>query len=157
MEEKNLINYNVFTLMGNYQSIQKINFEDMQYIIKRSDTYLIINTLPENEQGCLITNSVLAQNEEPTINKYLESGGTKIGIIIYGKNTNDETAYKKYYQLSKLGFTNVSVYPGGLFEWLLLQDIYGVDEFTTTSKQLDILKYKPRKTLHAGLIGYYAS
>jgi hypothetical protein len=63
--------------MGNYQSIQKINFEDMQYIIKRTDTYLIINTLPENEQGCLITNSVLAQNEEPTINKYLESGGTK--------------------------------------------------------------------------------
>lgn len=143
--------------MGNYQSIQKINFEDMQYIIKRTDTYLIINTLPENEQGCLITNSVLAQNEEATINKYLESSGTKIGIIIYGKNANDETAYKKYYQLSKLGFTNVSVYPGGLFEWLLLQDIYGVDEFTTTSRQLDILKYKPRKTLHAGLIGYYTS
>ena len=97
------------------------------------------------------------KNEEATINKYLESGGTKISIIIYGKNANDETTYKKYYQLSKLGFTNVSVYPGGLFEWLLLQDIYGVDEFTTTSKQLDILKYKPRKTLHAGLIGYYAS
>lgn len=143
--------------MGNIKSIQKINFEDMQFIIKRSDTYLIINTLPENEQGCLITNSILAQHEESTINKYLETGGTKISIIIYGKNTNDETAYNKYYQLTKLGFTNVSVYPGGLFEWLLLQDIYGADEFTTTSKQLDLLRYKPRKTLHAGLIGYYAT
>ena len=143
--------------MGNIQSIQKINFEDMQFIIKRSDTYLIINTLPENEQGCLITNSILAQHEESTINKYLESGSPKISIIIYGKNANDETAYKKYYQLTKLGFTNVLVYPGGLFEWLLLQDIYGVEEFTTTSRQLDLLRYKPRKTLHAGLIGYYAS
>jgi hypothetical protein len=143
--------------MGNIKSIQKINFEDMQFIIKKSDTYIIINTLPENEQGCLITNSVPAQHEESTINKYLEHGNTKISIIIYGKNANDETAYKKYYQLTKLGFTNVSVYPGGLFEWLLLQDIYGVDEFTTTSRQLDILKYKPNKTLHAGLIGYYAT
>jgi hypothetical protein len=141
--------------MGNYQSIQKINFEDMQYIIKRADAYLIINTLPENEQGCLITNSILAMHEESTINKYLESGATKINIIIYGKNANDEAIYKKYYQFMKLGFTNVYVYPGGLFEWLLLQDIYGVDEFTTTSKQLDLLRYKPRKILHAGLIGYY--
>jgi hypothetical protein len=138
--------------MGNYQSIQKINFEDVQYIIKRTDTYLIINTLPENEQGCLITNSVVAQNEEATINKYLESGGTKISIIIYGKNANDETAYKKYYQLSKLGFTNVSIYPGGLFEWLLLQDIYGTDEFPTTTIQRDILKYKPSQKINVGLL-----
>jgi hypothetical protein len=143
--------------MGNHQSIQKINFEDMQYIIKRTDTYLIINTLPENEQGCLITNSILAQHEEATINKYLESRNTKLSIIIYGKNANDETIFKKYYQFIKLGFTNVSIYPGGLFEWLLLQDIYGVDEFTTTSKQLDLLKYKPRKILNVGLIGYYNS
>jgi hypothetical protein len=134
--------------MGNYQSIQKINFEDMQYIIKRADSYLIINTLPENEQGCLITNSVLAQNEEATINKYLESGGTKIGIIIYGKNANDETAYKKYYQLGKLGFTNVSIYPGGLFEWILLQDVFGRTQFPTTTMVNDIIKSRPKSVIH---------
>ena len=32
-----------------------------------------------------------------------------------------------------------------MFEWLLLQDIYGNDNFPTTSKDLDILKYKPKK------------
>ena len=42
-----------------------------------------------------------------------------------------------------LGLTEVYVYPGGLFEWLLLQDIYGDDSFPTTKKELDILKYKP--------------
>jgi hypothetical protein len=36
----------------------------------------------------------------------------------------------------------VFVYTGGLFEWLLLQDIYGKDEFPTTSDELDILKYR---------------
>jgi hypothetical protein len=42
-----------------------------------------------------------------------------------------------------LGFRNVCVYSGGMFEWLLLQDIYGATSFPTTSKELDILKYKP--------------
>jgi hypothetical protein len=32
-------------------------------------------------------------------------------------------------------------------EWLLLQDIYGADEFPTTSKLLDILQYRPTRTI----------
>ena len=64
-------------------------------------------------------------------------------IIIYGKNNSDDLAYKKYEQMLKLGFSNTHLYVGGLFEWLLLQDIYGEDEFPTTSKELDILKFKP--------------
>ena len=67
----------------------------------------------------------------------------QIRIIIYGKNVNDISIYKKYTQLVELGFENVYVYPGGMFEWLLLQDIYGDDLFKTTAKELDILKYKP--------------
>ena len=73
-------------------------------------------------------------------------------IIIYGKNCNDEKIYKKYQQLLSLGFYNVFVYPGGLFEWLLLQDIYGTEEFPTTSKQLDVLKYKPSPMLNIMLL-----
>ena len=41
-----------------------------------------------------------------------------------------------------MGFSQIYVYPGGIFEWLLLQDIYGEDSFPTTKKELDILKYK---------------
>jgi len=29
-----------------------------------------------------------------------------------------------------------------MFEWLLLQDVYGEDSFKTDGKELDILKYK---------------
>ena len=41
---------------------------------------------------------------------------------------------------------NVYLYAGGLFEWLHLQDIYGKQEFPTTTYILDILKYKPMPT-----------
>ena len=43
----------------------------------------------------------------------------------------------------ELGFEEVYLYPGGLFEWLCLQDIYSDDNFKTTMKELDILKFKP--------------
>jgi hypothetical protein len=61
---------------------------------------------------------------------------------VYGKNSQDETPYKKAYQLKELGLKCVYVYTGGMFEWLLLQDVYGVKEFPTTKQLLDILKYK---------------
>jgi len=136
------------------QSIQKINFEDIQRAIRHSDAFILLNTLPENDQGCLIPNSVLAHQEEHVINKYLQNGNKKVRIIIYGRNANDETIYKKYQQLVKLGFHNVYLYPGGLFEWLMLQDIFGTDEFMTTCKQIDFLKYKPRQILNVGLLEY---
>jgi len=140
--------------MGNNQSIQKINFEDVQTIIKNPSHYLLINTLPETEQNCLIFNTLIASEEEAMINSLLQKGKKNKNIVIYGRNTNDDKMYEKYSQLSKLGFYNVYLYCGGIFEWLMLQDIYGMKEFPTTSKQIDFLKYKPKKTLHAGLLEY---
>jgi len=137
--------------MGNSQSIQKINFEDMQTAYKNPEIYLLMNTLPLSEQLCLISNTLTPQKEETLMNRYLNSN-KNIRIIIYGRNSNDETIYKKYNQLVNLGFTNVYLYLGGLFEWLLLQDIYGFDDFPTTSRQLDILKYKPGQKLNISYI-----
>jgi hypothetical protein len=67
-------------------------------------------------------------------------------ILIYGKHACDLTPDTKYSQLTDLGFTQVYVYNGGLFEWLILQDIYG-NEFTTTSKIRDILQYRPKSII----------
>jgi hypothetical protein len=137
--------------MGNSHSMQKINFEDVQTAYKNPEIYLIINTLSELEQDCLILNTIPANKEEHLINHHIHSS-KRIRIIIYGRNSNDEKLYKKYEQLAKLGFSNVFIYSGGLFEWLMLQDIYGCDEFPTTAKQLDILKYKPPPRLNISLI-----
>lgn len=137
--------------MGNTQSLRKINFEDIQLVIKNPELYILINTLNINEQHCLIKNTINISEEEITINKHL-SICKSICIIVYGKNSNDEKIYKKYEQLLSLGFYNVFIYMGGLFEWLLLQDVYGVDEFPTTSKQLDVLKYKASSILNRVLL-----
>ena len=140
--------------MGNNQSIQKVNFEDIQYSIKNNENHILINTLNENEQDCLIQNTTKASQEENIINHLIKIGNKNIKIIIYGKNSNDERIYKKYNQLISLGFYNIFLYIGGMFEWFLLQDIYGSSEFPTTKKELDILKYKPNKVLNISLLEY---
>jgi len=125
----------------------RISFEDTQHSIANLKEYVIINTLQSNEQHCLIKNTISYQTEEKTINEYLNQYDFTPKFIIYGKNSNDETVETKSKQLTGLGFQNVYLYMGGMFEWLLLQDIYGIDEFPTTNKFLDILYYKPNAIL----------
>ena len=127
--------------MGNSQNIPYASFEDVQSLLKQSDTYFIISTLRDNEQDCLILNTLLYSREESTINAMVQKDKS-IRIMIYGKNCCDESCIKKYKQLQGLGFHNVYVYSGGMFEWLLLQDIYGSEDFPTTKKELDILRFK---------------
>ena len=140
--------------MGNSQSIRKINFEDIQYIIKNPGTCIMINTLPVSEQDCLLPNTMNIHKEEELMNQLIGSGKKDVKIVIYGKNSNDDKLYTKYQQLTSLGFYNVFVYPGGLFEWLLMQDIYGTTDFPTTKKELDILRFKPVKILNVQLLEY---
>ena len=143
--------------MGNSQSstTNKINFEDIQYILNKGDSeYILINTLSEAEQGCLIPKTVPAENETELLNKLLKNGNKDTKIVVYGRNCNDNKLYTKYNQLTTLGFYNVYVYTGGLFEWLMLQDIYGIKEFPTTKKELDIIKYKTNKVLNIHLLKY---
>jgi hypothetical protein len=145
--------------MGSNHSKNKINYEDLQYACKNAfhnetnnnngKKYAIINTMDKNWQSCLIQNTVGIQDEEEIINGILKNKySSDITVIVYGANSNDETIHSKYEQLVKLGIKNVFIYMGGMFEWLLLQDIYGRDLFPTTSRELDILKYKPRKQLN---------
>ena len=127
--------------MGNILSNEKnyilVNFE---YLIGNND-YILINTLAINNQNCLIIKTIDSSDEENYINKLLNDNINK-NIVIYGKNCSDSSTLTKFKQLKNLGFKNIKIYMGGLFEWLLLQDIYGDDKFQTTSKEIDILKYK---------------
>jgi hypothetical protein len=137
------------------KTYNKISFEDIQYIIKSSykNDFIIINTLPITEQECLIKNTISYDSEEKIINELMTKYEfKKYKFIIYGKHSNDDSVEKKAKQLLNLGFSNVYVYVGGLFEWLLLQDIYGFDEFPTTKKVLDILKFKPPRTFETKML-----
>jgi len=129
------------------QKIEKVNFETVQIAVKNMATeYYIINTLSVQEQDCLISGTISAEKEEPILNEMLHNSTVPDKkIIVYGKNSQDETPYRKASQLKELGIKDVFVYTGGLFEWLLLQDIYGRTEFPTTTHLIDILRHKSVK------------
>jgi hypothetical protein len=147
-----------------------INFEDVQSIIGVSgsgsksrsyDQFLLISTLDASKQEHLIKNTISAQEEEEKINEIISGkndDAEDIILVVYGKHATDEKIITKYNQLKGLGFSTVLVYPGGVFEWLMLQDIYGSELFPTnknntstnnTNKCLDtdLLEYRPPSIL----------
>ena len=133
--------------MGNSNGkMEKVGFEYVQNFINTTAKPILINTLQTDKQECLIPNTVLASLEESIINDFLKNGNTTVAIIVYGSNCNDNTTFVKYNQLVSLGFKNIYIYTGGMFEWLLLQDVFGFNDFPTTIKvrELDFLKYKTK-------------
>ena len=113
---------------------------------------LIINTLPPSLQHCLIQTTLDIRFEERIVNTFIQQK-PDIMIIVYGKNSNDITILHKYEQLVKLGFTNVHIYTGGIFEWMLLHEIYGKDLFKITKYEIDILRYRPKSVLLGAMAG----
>lgn len=131
---------------------KKLSFEDIQFAIRNKGEFVIINTLPVTDQSCLIENTITHVEEEQILNNLLTNYGLNQKIIVYGRNNTDNTINTKYDQLMNLGFQTVYLYVGGMFEWLCLQDIYGKEEFPTTTRELDILKYKSPRTFGGYLL-----
>jgi hypothetical protein len=115
----------------------------MKVAIRNPSKYIIINTF---EQDVVINNTVSAEREENVINEQLHNYRTvDLPVVIYGRNSCDLSVEQKQTQLASLGINEIYVYVGGLFEWLLLQDVYGTDEFPTVNRiAVDILRYRPK-------------
>ena len=126
--------------MGNKPCFNSKNFNTICYEEIQNGNYILITTLKEND--CLIKQTLTPSKEVEHIN-FCISNNKQENIIIYGKNYLDESIYTQYSKLKSLGFDNIYIYPGGLFEWLLLQEIYGLELFSTNIYEKDILKYKP--------------
>ena len=129
----------------------KISFQDVLFAIENPSSFILINTLPVTQQNCLIKNTILSNNEETIVNHYLNSN-KMINIIVYGRNSNENDLEKKCNQLIQLGFKNVYGYTGGLYQWLLHQDIYGEENFPTTVKCHDMLLYKETNHIQSYLL-----
>ena len=132
--------------MGNASSEQSItcNYEDIQRGITEKNGILI--HIMDNDD-MLISGTTPINKETSTINQLLNEREYDTNIIVYGKNTDDyERLVKKRGQLITLGFRRVWFYPGGLFEWSLLQDIFGKGQFPTTNVVRDIISYSSKGT-----------
>jgi len=139
----------------------KIGFEDIKSIIdilkKDSNEYIMINTMPQDFQNNLIIGTLHSSSEESIFNRILDNYEMKrIKVVLYGLNSTDESVEKKAQQLQGLGFSEIYIYCGGMFEWLLLQELYGSSEFPTSStiKSADIIRYRPNKKVGILRIGY---
>ncbi len=129
--------------MGNiYSSFKTYNFKEIQKKIRGNESVniVIINTLPDNEQSYLIYGTIPANKETEYMNQLLKKNKNQ-EIIIYGRNYSDMSVVHKYNVLKKLGFNNVYIYFGGIFEWSLLQDIYGKNNFLTIGNINDPLVF----------------
>jgi len=120
-----------------------IGFDDMLVCIKNPAKYAIIHTMSASEQ-VIIAGTLTPAQEEIFVNDYLSKYvDPQKTIILYGRNCCDDSPRQKRAQLLSLGIGDIYVYSGGLFEWALLQDIYGASEFPTTSPVADLLAYRP--------------
>lgn len=144
----------MFSNLFNIQ-FNEIGFEDILTAIKEQERYIMLNTLSHNEQTILIKSTIPSKEEETLINQIIDNQQmNNKTIIVYGKNACDKESENKYKKLKNCGFNNLAIYRGGLFEWLLLQEVYGFRHFPTSSKEIDILKYRPQKTFLKHLITY---
>ena len=107
--------------MGQASSFPRCSFRELQ---QKKGEFILINTLPLKKQHYLIKGTLPGTEEASRMNEYLYKN-KKIDIVVYGLDHQDPTVLKKFVQLKELGFLNVSIYAGGLFEWALLQEIYG--------------------------------
>jgi len=125
--------------MGVMYSMPSYNYYELQERFNKNNDITLINTMPLSRQNCLIKGTLNATIEEDFMNKLKNKNKE---IIIYGIHHTDLSVIKKYNQLKKLGFKNVHIYFGGMYEWLLLQEVFGAINFQTDGTIKDIVDYK---------------
>jgi hypothetical protein len=124
----------------------RVGFDDVLGAIAAPKTHIIISTLPEDKQDVLFPNTLSYRTEEDAVNDLVAAGNTTIPILIYGRDATDASPDKKYAQLRSLGFTDVHIYAGGMFEYLLLRDVYGAAKFPLEGagvRKADPISYQP--------------
>lgn len=127
------------------KSHNMVGFEDVKHAIRAGPAkFILINTF---EQDVIVQGTVSSDREETVINAQL-TDYTKpdLPIIVYGRNSCDDSVDAKEKQLRALGLEDIYVFRGGMFEWLLMGDVFGQDEFPIVRRGtlgVDILKYAP--------------
>ena len=131
--------------MGVMYSMPSYNYYQLQDRMNKQknnqNDIILINTLPITRQDCLIKGTLKAFIEVEYMNKLLKTNKNK-EIVVYGIHHTDKSVIQKYNQLKKLGFTNVHIYFGGMYEWLLLQEVFDTTNFQTDGIVKNIVDYK---------------
>lgn len=88
-----------------------------------------------------IEGTVDGDKANQVLDKCLREDPSKL-VVFYGLNSTDSAPLHRWNNATQLGLENAHVYCGGMFEWLILGELYGNDMFPVTSIQDDLLKFK---------------
>ncbi len=123
-----------------------VTYCTIQQAIKLGKT--IIHIMNIGDETILIKGTLTAEQEVQRINTWINDieHTANNDIFIYGYSDSDfNKLLQRQKQLNGLGFKRVYIYLGGMFEWLLLRDVYSADEFPVDGlikgAALDILRY----------------
>lgn len=119
-----------------YSSYNNCNYIQLQEKIENKNQVVLLTTLSTNDY--LIKGTIHVNLECDFVNNLAKKDKSK-EIVVYGKDHLDMRVIKKYNELKKIGFVNVSIYFGGLFEWALLQETYGKSNFQTDGNVDDLM------------------
>ncbi len=107
-----------------------LNFDDMKIAVERG--YIICHIMDEIDGTILIKNTLSVKDEIKKINDLIKQSKFDETIVLYGRNYTDlELIVQRFQHLISFGFTRVFIYVGGLYEWILMQNLYGDKLFPT--------------------------
>lgn len=117
-----------------------LNFDDMKLAVDRG--YIICHIMDETDETILIKNTLSVKDEIKKINDLIKQSKFDETIVLYGRNYTDlEKIVQRFQHLISFGFTRVFIYVGGLYEWVLMQNLYG-DKLFPTNNSIDLTNIK---------------
>ncbi len=136
--------------MGNVQSTagfgERVTLVGPNTISNPPTPLLLLAAPSVDAQPWRIHGTLSADEEERQINRLVEHGsknsGTPKHIVYYGLNSTDTSPETQARKLMSHGL-KASVYRGGLFEWILLRELFG-----ETVYRADNIGHDPSATLN---------
>ncbi len=120
---------------GNSSSVPKV--VGPNYITDNNAKVILLATPQVDAKMWCIDGTLTPEMEEREINriiqKYSSSGkAPEEKIVYYGLNSVDRSPDEQTAKLASHGI-EASVYRGGMFEWLLLREVFGADNYPVVS------------------------
>ena len=123
----------LYSLHCKYNIIQDYVCIPDNYCIDFGERVYLITVMDRNESDKVIKGTIPFNEEESTMNSIIKQNKVdNVTVIVYGKDACDERIYTKAKQMMELGFNRIRIYTGGMFEWNLLVELYGDENFPTS-------------------------
>ena len=125
--------------MGASISFNVVNHQGVLDALKEGN--ILITVISNHTDATLIKGTLGEAEELRHVNEIIRKKNLDERIFVYGENCSDSRVYSKARQLKKLGLKEVFVYTGGIFEWMLLGEVFGQDQFPVHGRVTNVVDH----------------